>query len=80
MYFYFHIVLFLENEEANSLQILRDNVHFCQLLTKVYRKTNRVAEAIQILEKARNYQTLVVKTVFVDEPDYVQTEKELMAK
>lgn len=75
------IGILLEGEGGGEkLQSMRDKVHYCQLLTKVYSKTDRFTEAIEILEKGRGYQIQIVKRISIDEPDSVQAEKETLAK
>ena len=65
--------------EDDNIHSMRDNVRYCQLLTKLYCKTKRFDDAISILERGRGIQVKILKRVSVEEPDAVQREKELLS-
>lgn len=59
---------------------MKDSVKYCQLLTKVYTKTNRFNGAIEAMEKGKSFQSEVVKRAISEEPDMLQAEKEVLAR
>lgn len=65
--------------EDDNVQSMRDNVRYCQLLTKLYCKTKRLDDAISVLDRGRGIQAKILKRVSVEEPDAVQREKELLS-
>lgn len=65
-------------EEGESLELLQEEVQYCLLLAKVYHKTGRPDESLDILGRAHSVQKQVVKRASVDVPDIVNKERELL--
>ena len=76
---YIHIYIHTE-EEGESLELLQEEVQYCLLLAKVYHKTGRPDESLDILGRSHSVQKQVVKRASVDVPDIVDKEREVLIK
>jgi tetratricopeptide repeat protein 21B len=65
---------------VTDLETMQDEAKYLVLLSKVYKRQDRMEDSLQSMNKARDMQARVLKRVQVEQPDGVPAQRKFASK